>query len=142
VPRDYHAHDGEISTIGVGYDGGDESEAALISACELARRIGSRVRVIRVFDATRVGTPAVVPWIDYASIHKELEASQREQLVRRVEALNADAEAEAVFVAGSPGPTLAAEAAAADVLVMDSRGCAPCCSAASRTRSCARRPVR
>jgi nucleotide-binding universal stress UspA family protein len=128
VPRDYREHDGAIRTIGVGYDGLDESEAALDSACELARRLGARLRVIRVFDATRDAAPALVPAIDYVSLQKEIEAMQREQLVRRVRELPDDAEADAVFVAGSPGPSLATEAADVDVLVMGSRGYGPLCA--------------
>jgi nucleotide-binding universal stress UspA family protein len=103
VPRGYKERDAEIRTIGVGYDGFDESEAALTSACELAHRIGARVRVIRVFDASRDATPALAG-IDYSSIEREVEEIQREELARLVGALGADVEAEAVFATGRPRP--------------------------------------
>jgi nucleotide-binding universal stress UspA family protein len=125
VPHGYASRDAEIVTVAVGYDGLDESEAALTATCELARRIGARVRVIRVFDAARDATPALVPGVDYLAIEKETEEIERAQLRRRVEALGADVEAEAVFATGAPGPVLAAEAAAVDVLVVGSRGYGP-----------------
>jgi nucleotide-binding universal stress UspA family protein len=124
VPRGYKDRDAEIRSIGVGYDGSEEAEAALTAACELAHRIGARVRVIRVFDASRDATPALVG-IDYSSIESEVREIQREQLARRVDALGADVEAEAVFATGSPGATLAADAASVDVLIIGSRGYGP-----------------
>src|SRR5262245_54956356 len=51
---------GPIETIGVGYDGSEESDAALTAATMLARRLGASLRVIRVYDATRVGSPALM----------------------------------------------------------------------------------
>jgi nucleotide-binding universal stress UspA family protein len=125
VPRGYASHDREIRTIGVGYDGFEESEAALASACELARGLRARVRVITVFDATPDATPGLVPGVEPAAVQAGVEAIEREQLTRRVNELAVEAEAEAVFVAGTPGPTLAAEAGAVDVLVMGSRGYGP-----------------
>ena len=59
VPRGY-ADAGPIRTVGVGYDGSDESEAALAAAYQVARRFDADLRVIRIFDATRVGTPALM----------------------------------------------------------------------------------
>ena len=65
VPRGY-ADAGPIGTVGVGYDGSDESEAALAAACQVARRFDAALRVIRVFDATAFGAPALMTVPGYA----------------------------------------------------------------------------
>jgi nucleotide-binding universal stress UspA family protein len=125
VPRGY-AGDGSVQTIGVGYDASDEAAAALATACELARRFGAALRVIRVFDATHVGNPALmtIPG-PYENMHEEYEARQREGLNEAVEALPAEVRAEAVFVAGNPGHDLATESENVDLMVVGSRGYGP-----------------
>jgi nucleotide-binding universal stress UspA family protein len=124
VPRGYADAD-PIERIGVGYDGSDESEAALTAACQVARRFGAALRVIRVFDATRVGTPALMTIPGYVADHENYEAMQREGLDEAVAALPDDVSAEAVFVAGPPGPELAAQTESVDLMVVGSRGYGP-----------------
>jgi nucleotide-binding universal stress UspA family protein len=70
VPQGYAAHERELRLIGVGYDGSEESEAALATACELARRVGAKLRVIRVFDTGQIGTPALMSGPGYISVPK------------------------------------------------------------------------
>jgi nucleotide-binding universal stress UspA family protein len=122
VPTGYSGAD-PIRTVGVGYDGNDESEAALAAACALARRFDAALRVIRVFDATRLGSPALMSVPEY--VHDDFERVQREGLDEAVATLPEDVHAEAVFVAGAAGPELAAQSERVDVMVAGSRGYGP-----------------
>jgi nucleotide-binding universal stress UspA family protein len=123
VPRGHE--DAELRTIGVGYDGSEESEAALHAACELARRLDAELRVIRVHDP-RAGVPSLVaPIPGYAAIDDDLEAMERGVLERRVRELDPDVHAAAVFVSGVPGAELGAQTESLDLLVLGSRGYGP-----------------
>ena len=124
VPHGYPA-DAPIETIGVGYDGSEESDAAVTAAHVVARRLGSSLKVIRVFDAYVVGTPALMSGPGYAAAWEEYEAFGREDLERRVAALGGDVTAEAVFLTGSPGRELAAQTAGVDLMVLGARGYGP-----------------
>ena len=124
VPTGYSAAD-PIRTVGVAYDGSDESEAALAAACELARRFGASLRVIRVYDATRFGSPALMSVPGYADVPGDFERVQREGLDEAVAELPDDVRASAVFVAGAAGPELAAQSEHVDLMVAGSRGYGP-----------------
>jgi nucleotide-binding universal stress UspA family protein len=126
VPRGYRtsAHV-EVRTIGVGYDGSDESEAAVETAVELARRLGAALRVFHVFDAAQVGTPALTNVDGQVTMHKELEAKERANLERRVGELPEDVKGESVFVTGLPGRELVELSQSVDLLVVGSRGYGP-----------------
>jgi nucleotide-binding universal stress UspA family protein len=124
VPSGYAASS-PIRIVGVAYDGSDESDAALAAGCELARRLGASLRVIRVYDATRVGSPALMTVPGYVTVHEDFQRVQREGLDDAVAALPADVGAEAVFVAGPAGPELAAQSAHVDLMVAGSRGHGP-----------------
>jgi len=124
VPRGY-ADRGAIRTVGVGYDGSHESKAALSAACHLARRLGATLRVIRVFDATRVGTPALMTIPGYVTARENLEAQSQESLDTAVAALPADLATESVFVPGNAGPELAAQSELVDLMIVGSRGYGP-----------------
>jgi len=125
VPQGYGAEDRPLRKIGVGYDGSHESEAALVAATELARRAGATVRVIRVFDATEIGTPALMSGPSYIALHKEIEERQRDALERRMSEQPKDLALESVFCTGSPNRELAAESESVDLMVMGSRGYGP-----------------
>ena len=125
VPNGYGSGEHPIRTIGVGYDGSAECELALESAVELARRVGAELRVMRVFDSTEVGTPALMTGAGYVSVSKEIEARQKAGLERRVAELPDDVRAQAVFVAGAPDRELADFSHAVDVLLVGSRGYGP-----------------
>lgn len=124
VPRGF-ADAGPIRTVGVGFDGSDESEAALAAACAVARRLGATLRVVRIFDATRVGAPALVTTPGEVTAFENYEAAQREGLDEAVAELPAELDAKAVFVAGNAGPELAAQTEHVDLMVIGSRGYGP-----------------
>lgn len=124
VPRGY-ADAGAIRSIGVGHDASDESDAALAAACELARHYGATLRVIRVFDATRVGTPALMTTPGWESMRDDNEARQRESFDHTVAALPADLSVEWVFIRGTAGADLSSESEHVDLMVVGSRGYGP-----------------
>jgi nucleotide-binding universal stress UspA family protein len=114
-----------METVGVGYDGSEESEVALIAACQVARRAGASLRVIRIYDATRFGAPALMTIPGEVPFHENYEKQQRAGLDEAVAALPAEIHAQAVFIAGSPGPELAAQTENVDLMVVGSRGYGP-----------------
>ena len=124
VPRGY-AEAGPIRSVGVGYDGSEESEVALAAACLVARRFGASLRVIRIYDATRFSSPALMTVPGEVTVHEDHEKHQREGLDEAVAALPAELHAETVFVAGAPGPELAAQTEHVDLMVVGSRGYGP-----------------
>lgn len=124
VPRGYAKAD-SIRSIGVGFDGSKESEAALQAAYELARHCDATLRVIRVFDATRVGTPALMTMPGWHSMRDETEAIQRKHFAEAVAALPADVAVESVFIIGNAGTELASESWNVDLMVVGSRGYGP-----------------
>ena len=126
APRGYAAQGLDpFRTVAVGYDESEESKAALHAADQIARRLGARLRVIRIFDATRVGAPALMTFPGYEPMREDYEATQREGLERAIAALPDDANAEAVFAAGRPGRELADRSQDADLMVVGSRGYGP-----------------
>lgn len=124
APRDYAA-EGPIGVVGVGYDASDEAEAALRAACRVARAFNAHLRVIRVFDATRVGTPAMMTFPGYAAFNQDYEQDQRERLEHAVAALPSDVSAEAMFLSGRPGSELATQSQDVDLMIVGSRGYGP-----------------
>ena len=123
VPRGWA--DAPIETIGVGYDGSRESEAALSAACQIARRFGAALRVIGVFDPSRFAAPGLVTVPGWETVQSDYEAGRREALDRAVAALPSNVSGEAVFVMGSAGRELAAESEQVDLMVVGSRGYGP-----------------
>jgi nucleotide-binding universal stress UspA family protein len=125
VPQGYGAPERELKVIGVGYDGSEESEAALATATDVARRLGATLRVIRVFDTAQIGTPALMSSVGYISVPKEMERAQREQFERRVAEQPDDVEVESVFFAGVPNKELPVQSQSVDLMIMGSRGYGP-----------------
>ena len=126
APRGYAAEGpAPIGSVGIGYDTSDESEAALRAACRVARAFDANLRVIRVFDATRVGTPALMTFPGWETFNQDYEQDQREGLERAVAALPSDVSAEAVFIASRPGSELATQSQDVDLMIVGSRGYGP-----------------
>jgi nucleotide-binding universal stress UspA family protein len=124
APRGYAA-EGPIAVVGVGYDASDEAEAALWAACRVARAFNAHLRVIRVFDATRVGTPALMTLPGYEAYNQDYERDQRERLEHTVATLPSDISAEAMFLSGRPGSELATQSQVVDLMIVGSRGYGP-----------------
>jgi nucleotide-binding universal stress UspA family protein len=134
VPIDYRKRSHEhIETIGVGYDGSEESRAALNAAAQIARCIAARLRVVRVFDASWDATPALMATgTGYVAVHRRLERRAREDLERRIAELPQATLAEAVFPPGPPARELVAQSDGVDLLVVGARGYGPLRAVLSR----------
>ena len=124
VPRG-QAYASPIRTVGVGYDGSEESEAALTAACQVARRFGASLRVIRIIDMSRAVSPGLTTMPGAVSVHQNHEAHLRAGLDEVVAALPPELSAEGVAVVGSAGPDLAAQTEHVDLMVVGSRGYGP-----------------
>jgi nucleotide-binding universal stress UspA family protein len=125
VPRGYADDAGPIRSIGVGYDGSEESESALEAACRLARECRATLRVIRVFDATRMSTPALMTMPGWDSMRDDSEEIQRKSFARTVSGLPADLAVESVFSSGVVAGELASESEHVDLMIVGSRGYGP-----------------
>jgi nucleotide-binding universal stress UspA family protein len=124
VPSGY-ASAGPILTIGVGYDASEEADAALAAACTLAQHTGATLRVIRAFDATNVGTPALLTIPGWESMRDGHEAAQRAELEHALAQVPDDVSAEPRFLIGRASEVLAAQSELVDVMVVGSRGFGP-----------------
>ncbi len=125
VPGGYADDAGPIRSIGVGYDGSEESEFALDAACLLARECRATLRVIGVFNASRVSTPALMTMPGWDSMRDDSEEIQRKSLAHRVSGLAADLAIESVFTTGDVADQLAAESELVDLMIVGSRGYGP-----------------
>ena len=117
APRGYAEHPGPLATIGVAYDGTDESEAALALARMVAGEHDARIEALTV-----VGTPTyaygVMVAIDWSEVLSDLE---REAQAR----LDAFDDVEGSVVGGIPTQALARFGEEVDLLVVGSRGFGP-----------------
>jgi nucleotide-binding universal stress UspA family protein len=123
VSRGYADAD-PIRSIGVGYDGGEESKAALHAGYELARRCHATLRVIHVYDAN-TSSPALMTMPGWDSMRDDHEATQRRELDNAVAALPTDVSIESVFSVGNARTELPSESEHVDLMVVGSRGYGP-----------------
>jgi nucleotide-binding universal stress UspA family protein len=110
--RSYAIEAGPTATIGVGYDGSAESEAALAVAREFAAVEGAEVRALEVVAVPAYGFGTVGPAIEDAI----------EQATARMATIP-DVTGRAVY--GMPGEALAALSSEVDLLVVGSRSYGP-----------------
>jgi nucleotide-binding universal stress UspA family protein len=123
APRGHHERGVELQTIGVGYDGSPEAEAALALAQELAQAAGARLRVIDVVTPVLPGGPfpAYRPdWTEHARVRRE---AAEERLAAVLTELGDIATGDIAF--GDPAHELAFEGNHLDLLVTGSRGYGP-----------------
>ena len=113
----YGADPAPIATIGVGYDGSPESDAALATARALAQKIGASIRALEVVSIPNYAYTGIVP----ASMGEGIEM-MLEQASGRMAAL-AGVEGSAVY--GLPGEELAELGDQVDLLVVGSRNYGP-----------------
>jgi nucleotide-binding universal stress UspA family protein len=115
--RGYAAGPGPLATIGVGYDGSPESDAALATARALAEQSGASIRALEVVSIPAYAYTGIVP----AEMGEGIEMMV-EQARARMAAL-AGVEGSAVY--GLPGEELAALGDQVDLLVVGSRNYGP-----------------
>jgi nucleotide-binding universal stress UspA family protein len=119
APRGHGEHGGELRTIGAGFDGSPESQAALEFAHQIAEAVGARLRVICVVVPPDPGGPSA-DWAEHA--HKR-RAEAEERLAAALAHLG-DIATGALSV-GDPARELADAAHDLDLLVTGSRGYGP-----------------
>ena len=114
APRGYRG--GELRTILVGHDGGEESQGAL----DVALASGARVRLVRVIAPTITGSQAAIAgaWIPPVDIERE----SRAVFDREFAGLEG---VERELILGDPVAELAARSEHADLLLLGSRGYGP-----------------
>jgi nucleotide-binding universal stress UspA family protein len=108
-----------------GYDGSQGAEAALRVAAQEARTRGARLRVVAAWHVPAPLVGATVTLTDAARLGDDLRAALTEAVDNAVAAVRTEApglEVESVVVEGPAVTVLTGEAAAAELLVVGSRG--------------------
>jgi nucleotide-binding universal stress UspA family protein len=117
APLAYERELGGLRTIGVGYDGSEESRAAVLLARELAARYGATVRVLQVVPMPG-SLPAVFNGVAWGNAAEDALNTSKSD-VTALEGVEGDA------VLGLAGEELAAFARGVDLLVVGSRSYGP-----------------
>jgi nucleotide-binding universal stress UspA family protein len=115
APHGYADVTAAIATIGVGYDGSPESEAALSLARDLAAQHGAAIRALEVVQLPTPAYVGMVPWGD--ALESMLTGAQ--ERMAALDGVQGDA------VLGLAAEELAAFGALVDLLVVGSRGYGP-----------------
>ena len=108
--------DSPLETVGVAFDGRDESRAALAAGRRIATELGAELVVIGAFQPLMV--PAPMGYVGSADLYKDAERAFETEMRRAAES----AGARHLVVTGPPGHTLAEASADFDLLVTGSRG--------------------
>jgi len=125
APKAYHEHVTPIETIGVAYNGSEESKAALTGAVTMARTLHARLKVISVLDTMLYGTPAMMAGPGFIAVPDDLRRRGLDDLIEVVASLPDDVEAEPLSLEGDPESRLAEETKNVDLMITGSRGYGP-----------------
>jgi nucleotide-binding universal stress UspA family protein len=124
APRGYAGADHRLATIGVAYDGSEESKLALAEARGLAGALGAKLRLITVINEW--------PYVPESSPSRSLEEfmevvreEHREIQKQAIAELGDALEVDTFVGEGDPDEVLVAQGAELDLLVMGSRGYGP-----------------
>jgi len=124
VPADFT--EGPVRTVAVAYDDSEESKAALRAGEDLARRLGARLLVVGVCEASM--TYAATPDVPYMTgeLLDELEQRMKQDIQQVVDALPSEVDTDVRVLTGPAGRTLVAACQdEVDLLVTGSRGYGP-----------------
>lgn len=124
APRGY-APKGAAAEIGVAYDAGPESRAALQWAGELAASSGARLHVLTVVEPLNTGLYPSAEVMMREDVQESLETARRRHLDEAVAQAPPRARAVGAMLDGPAASTLAAAAEDLDLLVLGSRGYGP-----------------
>jgi nucleotide-binding universal stress UspA family protein len=117
APRGYAEHDKPITTIGVGYDGSPESEAALDTARKMAAGYRARVSALEVVSIPTYAFTGIVPPVTGESI--EVMIKEANSRMKGLEGVDGHA------VYGLTGEELATFGDQLDLLIVGSRSYGP-----------------
>ena len=125
APRGYAEQPADISTVVVGFDGGQESRQALEAAVDLAEGMGATVKLVAVTQE-----PAVIygKGADFGGLNElknAIEEQARAQLNEGLEPIGDSVPKEGTLVSGDPAEELAKAASSGSILVVGSRGYGP-----------------
>ena len=132
APRGYASGEpAQVRSIGVGFDGSDESSAALTLATRVAAAAGSRLVLYAIVEPPGLASPDAA-WIAISALGGEewesetgrsakLEGALSEALERLPDGIEATGE----LIAGDPARVLVERSAETDLLVLGSRGYGP-----------------
>jgi nucleotide-binding universal stress UspA family protein len=124
APLGYATRAARPTTIGVGYDGGDEARHALRLAGKLAKASGAHVRILAaVATPIRATTVAAyeADWIDAAREESRAEVDEAEEILGRMGVVTASSE----VVVGLAVEELTELSHDVDLIVVGSRGWGP-----------------
>jgi nucleotide-binding universal stress UspA family protein len=125
APRGYAEHPAaSLRTIGVAFDGSEESRHAMDAGRDLARLSGADVRVITVFEHSPFGATATLR-TGGASINELMRRDLHGALDELLAGAPADLAVEGRFLEGPPGKVLAEQSAELELLATGSRGYGP-----------------
>lgn len=119
APRGFSGE--RLSTIGVAFDGGPESEEALAVAVDLAGALGVRLKLRAVVAADLLPAFGGYPIINVDELARELVADTQQRLETKVAALTLPIPVEVEAVAGATVDRLEQFAREVDLLVCGSR---------------------
>ena len=124
APRGYAGAAGVFATVGCGFDGSRESEAALIWADVLARRSGARLRALAVNTPLAFGG---IPGgaIDPTTANRALRHLLEERTREAINSLPDGAPVDGKVLDGDAAGQLIAASAELDLLALGSRGYGP-----------------
>jgi nucleotide-binding universal stress UspA family protein len=126
APRGYAEQPADISTVVVGFDGGQESRQALEAAVDLAEGLGAIVKLVAVTQEPAVAYGKGADFGGLAELKEAIEDEARTQLKEGLESIGDSVPKEGTLVTGGATEELAKAAASpGSILVLGSRGYGP-----------------
>lgn len=125
APGEYSEADGELRTVGCGFDGSPESRAALEWAADLVRRRGGQLTALAVHSPVAFGGLTTGAATGFRTANEALCAELGAQLSEAVSALGADTAADGRLLEGDAAGKLIEASAELDLLVLGSREYGP-----------------
>ena len=120
APRGYAERTSAPARVVVGYDGSEESALALDAASELARRLGSKLKLTAVAEPPPLG-PGRSGSAGWEVLEETVEQAMRERLDEAMQRVPEGIDADAVLTRGDPAEALSDAATPGTVLVVGSR---------------------
>lgn len=120
APRDYRLHAHRLESIGVGFNGTEESRAALRLAADLARETGAELRVLTAAAAPAPMGPSYAYSYDMHDVREQNRLHAQQTLEKAVAELDVAATPE--MIDASPGAALEELSKHVGLIVAGSRG--------------------
>jgi len=125
APRGYAEQPADISTVVVGFDGGQESRLALDAAVDLAEGLGASIKLATALHEPPIAYAKGATSGALQAVKDGIEEEARAQLDEGLESIGDSVPKEGTLVSGDPAEELAKAAASGSILVLGSRGYGP-----------------